>query len=45
MTRMSLETGMPIEYEMAPWITLNTGWLDRLHMHRVRRALGIMALQ
>lgn len=40
MTRLSLETGIPPEYETAPWITWRIGWLERLRLARIRQSLG-----
>jgi hypothetical protein len=44
MTRLSLETGIPMEYELAPWINWRGGWLDQLRLARVRQSLGSLSM-
>ncbi|HJP96508.1 MAG TPA: hypothetical protein VJ843_04000 [Candidatus Saccharimonadales bacterium] len=44
MTRLSLETVIPLEYETLPWVGWPGGWLERLRLAYLRQSLARLGL-
>lgn len=44
MTRLSLETGIPLEYQTLPWINWPGGWLERLRLAYLRQSLARISM-